>query len=147
MLVDLIEELLDRIVGPAWQQGFCRESSWPNVCKLITISVKKASPGREKTYRIVDIREQGRIFGSIPRRALAYSRAFALIRRSISLNRYFDRHLAKSEAPPCKPSTANISWPSSADRYYPIQTRDAFFARNSEKQKSRLRLSWPAFFK
>jgi hypothetical protein len=38
--------------------------------------VKKASPGREKTYRIVDIREQGRIFGSIPRRALDYSRAF-----------------------------------------------------------------------
>ena len=107
--------------------------------------MKKASSGREKTYRIVDIREQGRIFGSIPRRTLDYSRALhpsdeASIDTLTGIWR-------KSEATPLRTVDSLISWPSSADRYYPIQTRHAFFARNSEKQKAGSANSWPAFFK
>jgi len=107
--------------------------------------VKKASPGREKTYRIVDIREQGRIFGSIPRRALDYSLALHPSDEA-SIDTLTGIWRSRKQRP-SEPSTA-----SSDGQAQPIDTIQSklgmrFSREILKNKKAGSANSWPAFFK
>jgi hypothetical protein len=133
--------------SPAYRKGSYLESSKPDLSKLITMTVKNASVGREKPCSIVDSWE----LVSATDLYLDCSPGVRLLsgRASIrqSADRCFEQHLAKSKATAAKPLNSHQSRGQAQPiGCCPIQARPAF-PHEILKTKSRLRSSWPAFLK